>query len=286
MNKAYITKVKLYKSIALLFMITIMAVPTMVYASEDESSQYTSEIQQFITNNCPQSSAYINDTSVQNKWDSVSSGYIEEVSSVDGSAGADYNKCTVGSVTYQWKASNEQIIVNKIKTSENANFQTYSDIDDISEKLNLHADTSEAINLTSGISPIVNLILGIACVIIILLLGLYTGSDIMYLAFPVFRNKVEDDMQSGKTGFNVKKDSNGESKHRFISDDAVRAYKQSISEGGGKQPYVKYFTSRLLAYVLIAFLLTVLLTGNIGIFIKFGVRIGEGFTSFIERFTS
>lgn len=54
----------------------------------------------------------------------------------------------------------------------------------------------------SGVIPVVNVVVGV--VLVVVLLGLYTGFGIMFSVFPVFRSFCQEKLDSGNTGAMVK----------------------------------------------------------------------------------
>lgn len=184
-------------------------------------------------------------------------------------------------MTYYYKSSDTDAII--ASAGLNASLDEASDkIDEAMGQVNITPDTAGASNIMSGLIPVVNVLVGVAVIIIPLLLLLYTGMDILYLAFPMFRSFASDKLESGKSGAMVKQGSNGEPKYRFISDDAVRAYQQCIVDGGNKQPYIKYGLSRAWAYILLATIVVVLITGNYDVFIRAGMNLGEGIIDLVS----
>lgn len=212
-------------------------------------------------------------------WSSVASYFT---TSSDGT----HNKSATAvygdnATTYWYSTDDEEAIVAAGLNSSVS--ETNKQIDDITGSINIHADTAGAAGMASGFIPIVNVAVGLIVIGIILLLVMYTGFDLMFLAFPWFRSMSENQLQNGKSNVMVKRGGDGECKYRFISDDAVRAYQQSIVDGGNKQPYVKYAVSRVWAYIALAIIITVLITGNYGVFIKLGTKIGEGIINMIQN---
>ena len=184
-------------------------------------------------------------------------------------------------MTYYYKSSDTNAII--ASAGLNASLDEASDkLDDAMGQVNITPDTAGASNIMSGLIPVVNVLVGVAVIIIPLWLSLYTGMDILYLAFPMFRSFASDKLESGKSGVMVKQGSNGEPKYRFISDDAVRAYQQCIVDGGNKQPYIKYGLSRAWAYILLATIVVVLITGNYDVFIRAGMNLGEGIIDLVS----
>lgn len=253
--------------------------PTVSVLADNASS-----IAQFVENNAP----------VQNSAGTVTRGATEEWNKVAGNFSISSDGLTnpVGvtftfagnSATYYYSADNSDAIASAIGASTTN--QTIDMVNDITADLNIKADTAGAAGVVGGFVPIVNVIVGIGVLAVILLLLMYTMMDVLFLAFPVFRTFSQNQLQNGKSNAMVKTNSSGEAQYRFISDDAVRAYQQSIVEGGNKQPYIKYLLSRAWAYIALATITVVLLTGNYGVFLNIGIKIGEGIIDMVNSIGS
>ena len=142
---------------------------------------------------------------------------------------------------------------------------------DITVGLNIKADTQTASTALSGFVPILSTVLGLMVVLISIGMTVFSAFDLCYIAFPVFRNKCEDMKQSGNR-MGTKQGSNGETKLRFVSDDAQYAVIAADTTQSGKNPFVIYFSKRLLSYIILAILLFILLTGNITIFTNLALK--------------
>ena len=154
------------------------------------------------------------------------------------------------------------------------NTATVDDVSTITDGLNIGADTAGATALLSGFAPIISLVVGVIVVLVTMGMTLFTAFDIAYIAFPVFRNKCEEQKMNG-TGYNVKKDSNGNVSLRFVTDDAQYAVSEGTIENG-KSPWGIYFRKRIMSYVLLAIVLFILLTGNISLITNIALNIVSG----------
>lgn len=124
---------------------------------------------------------------------------------------------------------------------------------------NVTPDTGTAMNLISGIMPMVNTLLGLIVVVISIGMTVFSALDIIYLAFPAFRGKVDTQIENGGKGTKSNKD--GSKSSWWVTDDAVQAMKDA--EQNQAAPWGGYFKRRILAYVFLAIILFILLTGNI-----------------------
>jgi len=152
-------------------------------------------------------------------------------------------------------------------------------VNDITSGLGIEANTGAASTILGGFTPFLELIIGIIVVAITLGMTLFTSMDMAYIAFPTFRNKAETAKQGGgQGGFGagmVKKDSNGESKFRWITDEAVYAVEAGTMDSG-QSPWIIYLKKRVAAYIFLSMVLVILLTGNISIITSIAVNVVNG----------
>lgn len=189
--------------------------------------------------------------------------------------GRQYN-ITLGSsqgVLYIVRGKTEEGLIEAVQKSVN-NAATVDDVSTITDGLNIGADTAGATALLSGFAPIISLVVGVIVVLVTMGMTLFTAFDIAYIAFPVFRNKCEEQKMNG-TGYNVKKDSSGNVSLRFVTDDAQYAVSEGTIENG-KSPWGIYFRKRIMSYVLLAIVLFILLTGNISMITNIALNIVSG----------
>lgn len=189
--------------------------------------------------------------------------------------GRQYN-ITLGSsqgVLYIMRGKTEEGLIEAVQKSVN-NAATVDDVSNITDGLKIGADTAGATALLSGFAPIISLVVGVIVVLVTMGMTLFTAFDIAYIAFPVFRNKCEEQKMNG-TGYNVKKDSSGNVSLRFVTDDAQYAVSEGTIENG-KSPWGIYFRKRVVSYVLLAIVLFILLTGNISMITNIALNIVSG----------
>ena len=189
--------------------------------------------------------------------------------------GRQYN-ITLGSsqgVLYIVRGKTEEGLIEAVQKSVN-NAATVDDVSNITDGLKIGADTAGATALLSGFAPIISLVVGVIVVLVTMGMTLFTAFDIAYIAFPVFRNKCEEQKMNG-TGYNVKKDSSGNVSLRFVTDDAQYAVSEGTIENG-KSPWGIYFRKRIMSYILLAIVLFILLTGNISMITNIALNIVSG----------
>ena len=197
----------------------------------------------------------------------------------------------VGSTTYYYDANNAQTIIdagNNLEKSAAASANNQAALDEftqVTEGMGLQADIKTASGMMSGFYGVLRTLLGIIVVGASVGMTVYSGFDICYIAFPVFRNKCEDMKQSGSK-IGTKTGSNGETKLRFVTDEAQYAVNAAETTESGKNPFVIYFSKRILSYIILAILLFILLTGRITVFTDLGVKLADGIVNLIADQTS
>lgn len=266
----------MFKRVASLFMAVLivlaLACTTTAFAAE-EAHTLPEDVESYIEN----SITAINDSGV-----SFSETWLRSWLTTDESkaqsledGGRQYN-ITLGSsqgVLYIVRGKTEEGLIEAVQKSVN-NAATVDDVSTITDGLNIGADTAGATALLSGFAPIISLVVGVIVVLVTMGMTLFTAFDIAYIAFPVFRNKCEEQKMNG-TGYNVKKDSNGNVSLRFVTDDAQYAVSEGTIENG-KSPWGIYFRKRIMSYVLLAIVLFILLTGNISLITNIALNIVSG----------
>ena len=157
-------------------------------------------------------------------------------------------------------------------------------VGDITSNMNLEADTSAAAMMLSGFKPILELGIGIIVVLITFGMTVFSSFDICYIAFPVFRNKMEDARQSGNSAL-TKKTSSGETSLRWVTDDAQYAVQQGTIESG-KSPWTFYFKKRIASYIFLGITVFILLTGNISVLTDIAINVVSGVVNIISTLAS
>lgn len=214
------------------------------------------------------------------------SGYVTTVAP---SGSSTVNSTTVNNVTYYWDVTNEQYIINAGNSIANkaaaaandaAKMQEFSDI---TNSFNVSADVSGAGGLFSGFMGVLRVMLGVLVVCASLGMTVFTGFDVCYIAFPVFRNNCENAKQTG-TGIMAsnKKTASGETKLRFVSDDAQYAVSAANTVESGKNAFGIYLRKRAWAYMILAIVLFIFLTGRITIFTDIALKLVSGFLDIIQ----
>lgn len=154
------------------------------------------------------------------------------------------------------------------------NEKTNSNMQTLTNGLNITADTVGATAIMSGFAPIISLVVGVLVTLVTVGMTVFSALDICYIAFPVFRNKCEDAKTNGGGGM-VKTSANGETKLRFITDEAIQAVSEATTDGN-KSAWAIYFKKRVMSYILLAIVLFILMTGNISLITGIALNIVSG----------
>lgn len=153
------------------------------------------------------------------------------------------------------------------------NSKVVSNVNNMTDAWEIGADVGNAAKMLSGFTPIISLVVGIMVTLITIGMTIFSAFDIAYIAFPVFRNKCEEAKVNGGPG--TKTTANGETKLRWITDDAQYAVTQGSVESG-KSPWTIYFRKRVMSYIMLAIILFILMTGNISLITNIAVNVVSG----------
>lgn len=180
---------------------------------------------------------------------------------------------TKDGVSYYVKGDDVDSALKKIKNKENAT-KAQKQVSTMDEVFETEADLTTAARILEPVSGAVSTVVGIAVVLITLLMTLNTAFDIAYIAFPVIRGKMIDSKNSG--GGMSKKNADGSTSLRFVTDEAQFAVEQVTTQNNGGNAMAIYFKKRVVSYVLLAIMLFILLTGNISLITDLAVKVVMG----------
>lgn len=179
--------------------------------------------------------------------------------------------------TYYYKKTDEQAILNKAKS-----LKGQAQVQKLDEYYSLEADTEAASNLVSGLKGPISTFLGLLVVFITVGMTIFTAFDLCYIAFPIFRGKMDDAKANG-TKIATRTNDKGETKLNFITDDAQFAVIASETAQTGRNAYLIYFKKRVISFVILAVLIFILLTGNINIIVNIGIKLASGIIEAISN---
>lgn len=192
--------------------------------------------------------------------------------------------------TYYVHKNAEGNIKNTIKNKNNdKDVAAVEDkLSEVQADLGLTADTGSATQALSGLGSLLSTILGFFVILIGGYMTIQTALDCCYVAFPTFRGKCEDVKQRGAAGNGLaaaatKQGKDGETKIRFISDDAVYAVTAANTVETGKNPFSIYLFKRIWAFMIVAIVLYIFVSGNVFTFTKLAVKLASGFIKAINQ---
>ena len=148
------------------------------------------------------------------------------------------------------------------QSAKNSTNQAKKNVKNMMKEFEVTADTSQAAVALAGVQQLVGVIVGILAYAVVIGMALFTGVDICYITMPVFRTWADDKGASGGAVTSSTNKDTGESKFRFVTDEAMFAVTQATVENG-KNALGIYFKKRCIGWILTAIVLYVLLTGQI-----------------------
>lgn len=143
-------------------------------------------------------------------------------------------------------------------------------IDAISSELGIEADTKKGAELISlELRELISQIIGGITIAILTAVGLFTAIDVLFLEVPPLHTALEENAAAkGQT------DKNGNPKPRFVSKDAVNAYNEG--NDNGKNVIITYLKKRVVAYIAVAVVVFLLLTGQLSAIINVVLKLISG----------
>lgn len=152
-------------------------------------------------------------------------------------------------------------------------------IDDIFNGLNVKADLASATMTLGPLTDIVNAFIGVIATFILLLIGLLTAIDVLYLEVPTLHSSMDTKaMEKGETSKKT-----GSVKPKVVSEDASRAYEEAAQNG--KNPLLVYLKKRIVAYIAVAIVLYMLLSGNLALIVKVVLKALNGVFNWVEEYS-
>lgn len=133
---------------------------------------------------------------------------------------------------------------------------------------NSKADLFSAYKILAPFLGFLSTVLGVGAYIVIIVLGISTVIDLLYIGLPVFREKADSK----------------NTKHPFgVSYEALTTVKEvesglTGSDGSYKNAYVIYLKRRALSYIILGICILYLVAGQLGGFISFILRLVSGFS--------
>lgn len=193
----------------------------------------------------------------------------------------------VGETKYYYNASDKDAITKEGKNLDNKlesikkDDENISNFKDVTGNLQIKADVGTASGALSGFSGVVNTFLGIIVVVTSLGIVLQTGLDICYIIFPEVQNKCEESRQSGGA-FAGKTTSSGETKMKWVSDEALYAIKVANTLESGKNPLIIYGIKRAAMIIVLAVIDFLFLTGRMTILTEIALNLADGLLKILQ----
>lgn len=159
---------------------------------------------------------------------------------------------------------------------------TKQTINNMGVDFDIRANTEQAGVALSGVQDLISTIVGMVCYLVVAGMALFTALDLCYITMPVFRNKCEDMKNNGNAAMTKTDGKTGETKFRWVTDEAIYAV-ESCSIETGKQPLGVYIKKRIWAYVMLAIVLFILFTGNIQLIANIAVNLVAGLMDALQN---
>ena len=156
----------------------------------------------------------------------------------------------------------------KLKAAEKS--AAVDKIDAISSTVGMEADLESGAELISPeLRELIATVIGGLTIVILTAVGLFTAIDIFYLEVPPLHTQLEEGAEAkGHV------DKNGQAKPRIVSKDACDAYREGSENG--KNVIIVYLKKRIVAYIAIAVVVFLLLTGQLSAIIKLVLKLISG----------
>lgn len=185
---------------------------------------------------------------------------------------------TVGGLatTYVYNTSQESQILAACNSAASS-----AELNTALNSYSLQADIEGASEVMSGFKKPLGVFLGILVTLVTLGMTLFTGLDICYIAFPVFRGKMDTAKSNGTRGL-TKTGKDGETKLTFITEDAQYAVVAADMANTGANPFWIYAKKRIVSFCILAILLFIFVTGKINIVANMGVKLVSGILNMIN----
>lgn len=140
------------------------------------------------------------------------------------------------------------------------------------------ADIDGAAKALSGLKDVVGVVIGLIIYVLMAAVTFFTSCDLAYITIPWFRGMANSKAQSSSgsgMNYNTSK-STGESKVRWITDEAIYAVKTADTSESGRSAIGIYALKRAWAIAGLAIAVYILLTGNVGFIMNLGLKIAGG----------
>lgn len=188
---------------------------------------------------------------------------------------------------YYFSNSSKNAIIEEGKNLDNKaalikkDAENIKDFKDATGNLQIKADVGTASGALIGFSGVINTFLGIIVVVTSMGILLQTGLDICYIVFPEVQNKCEESRQSGGA-FAGKTTSGGETKMKWVSDEALYSIKTANTLESGKNPLLIYAKKRVAMIIILAVVNFLFLTGRMTILTDIALSLADGILDILQ----
>lgn len=142
----------------------------------------------------------------------------------------------------------------------------------LEKSFDIGADMESSGQAMSGFKKPISIVIGMILYAVVILFGLVTALDLAYITIPFVRIFCDD---KGQVGSLSGKTSDGGSKFKFVSDEAVYAVKQNTLENG-KNPLTMYIGKRIFGTIMLGIAIFMLATNNLGLLMKISLNLVSG----------
>ena len=133
------------------------------------------------------------------------------------------------------------------------------------------ANLTGATQSLGGFSKLISLATGTIVVGVTMLMAVFTAFDVAYLVFPVAKSGMDKAGNSGNRMASSTNKTTGESKFRWVTDDAMSAWEDANQTG--QNPLFLYAKKRIISYIALAFILFIFMTGRLGLIMEMSLKV-------------
>lgn len=216
-----------------------------------------------------------------------SSNFAGSLGSYFNQDGIGENSITIKEETYTYTDGNYDNIIAEGKALDakakliEKDAENIKDFKDATGNLQIKADVGTASGALIGFSGVINTFLGLIVVVTSMGILLQTGLDICYIVFPEVQNKCEESRQSGGA-FAGKTTSGGETKMKWVSDEALYSIKTANTLESGKNPLLIYAKKRVAMIIILAVVNFLFLTGRMTILTDIALSLADGILDILQ----
>lgn len=208
------------------------------------------------------------------------SGKVSDTQTSEYSRSFNYKDASGQNKTVWYKPADAESIRDAV-VAQGTSAKNDAEVKDALATYNLKADTAGAHSALSGFMDPLSKFLGVITYCITIGMVLFTAFDLAYIAFPVFRGKMDEAKSNGTAGL-TRQGKGGETKLNLITEDAQYAMTTADTATTGANPYIIYGKKRIISFVVLSILIFILVTGRINIFAELGIKLADGLLKMIS----